>query len=220
MSACREAQDRASVIPGCDPVPVLEAGEHVLDLVAAAIERGIVWNLDLAAKPRWDTRRNPQVDQSVAEPIRIMAPVCQQSPGLRDRGQQRPRADVGRGLAGREEHVDRSPLCVGQDMQFRVQTAFRPTDQPSAPPFLTARLEAVRCVVRCPRQWFSDQWRTTCSTSIITIPVSCVMSDNHHCRCRQFRHDRGEHPHPAPLLPAVVEGLGRPIGRRRVRDGP
>jgi hypothetical protein len=24
--------------------------------------------------------------------------------------------------------------------------------------------------------------------------VSCVMSDNHHCRCRQFRHDRGEHP--------------------------
>ena len=51
---------------------------------------------------------------------------------------------------------------------------FRPTDEPSAPPFFTAKLEAVRCVFACPRQWFSDQWRITGSTSIITISVSCA----------------------------------------------
>lgn len=32
----------------------------------------------------------------------------------------------------------------------------------------------------------------------------------------QFGHDRGEHAHPAPPLPAVVERLRRAIGRRRV----
>ena len=34
--------------------------------------------------------------------------------------------------------------------------------------------------------------------------------------CRQFGHDRGEHAHPAPRLPAIVERLRRAIGGRRV----
>ena len=48
--------------------------------------------------------------------------------------------------------------------------------------------------------------------------------DHHHLGLlrlgREFRHDRGEHPHPAPPLPAVVEGLVRAIVPRRVRAGP
>lgn len=52
-----------------------------------------------------------------------------------DRGQQRPRANVVGGLARRQEHPDRTALCIRQDVQFRVQTALGPPDQPSAPPF-------------------------------------------------------------------------------------
>ena len=39
-------------------------------------------------------------------------------------------------------------LGVSQDVQFRVHPALGAPDQPSAPPFLTARLEAVRCAFR------------------------------------------------------------------------
>ena len=74
---------------------------------------------------------------------------------------QRPCANVIRGLARREEHVDRTALRVSQDVQLRVQPALGPPAQPSAPPFLTARLDAVRCVFR----WIE---------SIITISVSCA----------------------------------------------
>ena len=106
-----------------DHWPVLEAGEHVLDLVAQAIERRVVRDRDLATGPGRDLRRNPQLDQRVAEPIGVVAPVCQQSTRLRDGVQQRPRPDLVRGLARREEHVDRATLCIGQDVQFRVQPA-------------------------------------------------------------------------------------------------
>jgi hypothetical protein len=90
-----------------------------------------------------------------------VAPVCQQGTRLGELRQQRPRPDVVRGLSCRKKHLDRTALRVGQDVQFRVQPALGPTDQPSAPPFFTARLEAVRCAFR----WVA---------SIITISVSCA----------------------------------------------
>ena len=83
----------------------------------------------------WDTRRYPHVDQGVAEPVGIVAPVPEQGGGRRDRGEQSPCADIVRRLACREEHADRATLRVRQDVQFRVETAFGPPDQPSAPPF-------------------------------------------------------------------------------------
>ncbi len=39
---------RASIVACVDAAPVLEASEHDLDLVAAAIERRVVRDLDLA----------------------------------------------------------------------------------------------------------------------------------------------------------------------------
>lgn len=48
--ACGEEQGWAPVIPHRDPAPVLEAREDVLDLVAQAIECGIVWDLNCAAE--------------------------------------------------------------------------------------------------------------------------------------------------------------------------
>jgi hypothetical protein len=157
--------------PGASPC---KAGEVVPDLVAEAIQRRVLRDLELSADAGRQTRRNPQYDRRVAEPIGIVAPVCQQNPRLRDRGRHRPRAGAVQGLASRKEYPDRSSLCVGRDMLFRVPAAFRPTGQPSAPPFFAARLKAVRCSFGCPRQWFSGQWRTVGLTSIITIPVSCA----------------------------------------------
>ena len=48
-------QDRASVVAGRDEPPILEAGKHVFDPVAQAVECGIVRNVDKAAFARWDS---------------------------------------------------------------------------------------------------------------------------------------------------------------------
>ena len=90
---------------------------------------------NLATDAGGDTRRNPHVDQSVAEPVGIVAAVPEQRPGLWNGGQERPRPDVVRGLASREEHADRAPLRIGQDVQFGVQPTLCSPDQPSAPLF-------------------------------------------------------------------------------------
>ena len=39
----------ASVVAGVDASPVLEPAEHVLDLVALAVEGFVVWDFDPAA---------------------------------------------------------------------------------------------------------------------------------------------------------------------------
>ena len=90
---------------------------------------------DFSANAGWDARRNPHLDQRVAEPVGIIAPVSEQDHRPRDRGQERPRADVVRGLACRQEHPDRAALRIGQNVQLRVQPALRAPDQTSAPPF-------------------------------------------------------------------------------------
>ena len=42
--ARREEQDRAPVVAGCDPPPILDAGEHVLDLVAQTVSKAVPAN--------------------------------------------------------------------------------------------------------------------------------------------------------------------------------
>ena len=45
----------AAIIAGGDASPILELAEHVLDLVALAIEQRVMGDLDLAASGRRDT---------------------------------------------------------------------------------------------------------------------------------------------------------------------
>ena len=138
----------ASVGAGCYPPPVFDAGKHVLDLVAQTVEVSVVRDRDLPTCAGRDARGNPHLDQCVAEPIGILAPICQQRPGLRKRGQKRPCPDVIRGLACGQKHPDRAALRIGQDVQFGVQAALCAPDQPPAPPFFSARLDAVRRVFK------------------------------------------------------------------------
>lgn len=103
--------------------------------MAQTVKVGIVRDRDFATGTGGDTRRNPHVDQSVAEPISVVSTVSEQGRRLRNRGQERPRPDVIRGMTRRQEHPDRAALGIGHNVQFRVQTTLRPPDQPSAPPF-------------------------------------------------------------------------------------
>ena len=141
MDDCRgecagcEEQDRAAIVAGSDAAPVLDAGEHVLDPVAQAVEVCVVRDRDLPTGTGGDARKNPHVNQDVAEPVGAVAPIPEQDCRLRDGGEQSPRPDVVRCLARREEHPDRATLHIGHDMQLRVQSALRAPDQTSAPPF-------------------------------------------------------------------------------------
>jgi len=132
--------------------------------VALAVEFSVVRDLNLAAGAGRDAWGNTHLDQTVAKPIGsrhrpwtdggqwLDNPICQQRPGLRKRGRQRPCPDAIRGLACGQEHADRAAFCIGKDVQFRVQPIFHAPDRPSpvckAPAFSTARLDAVRCALR------------------------------------------------------------------------
>jgi len=59
--------------PGVSPC---EAGEDVPDLVAEAIQRRVLRDLDLSGDAGRQTRRNPQCDRRVAEPLGIIAPAA------------------------------------------------------------------------------------------------------------------------------------------------
>lgn len=50
-------------------------------------------------------------------------------------------------LTGRHEEPDGPPTCIGYSVQLGVHTALCSPDQTSTPPFLTPRLEAVRCAL-------------------------------------------------------------------------
>ena len=109
----------------------VEEGEHILNLVALRVEVCVALNLDRMADAGRDARGNTIFDQIVAEPIAVIAPICQKGPGLRDGGQQHPCPDIVRGLARREKYADRRALRIGHGMQPKVQSTFRAPDQTS-----------------------------------------------------------------------------------------
>ena len=161
---------------GGEAAPVLEAAEGGLDPVALAVEGGVVGDGHLAAPAGGDAGGDAPIRQSPAEPVGVVAAVGDQSLGLGQRGQHRLRAQVVAAVARAQEHAEGPSLGVGHDVQLGVQAPLGAADEaalPGAwPPFWPRRLAAVRCALRCPRLWSSDQWRTTGSTSIITVSVS------------------------------------------------
>ena len=62
----------ASVISGCDPPPVLELAEHVLDIVALFVEGGVVFDLALAVFLWRDTKLNALAQQGLSEPVGVI----------------------------------------------------------------------------------------------------------------------------------------------------
>jgi hypothetical protein len=71
----------------------------------------------------------------------------------------RTRADAVAGLAAAQKHLDGSADGVGDGVQLGVQAAFRAPDEPPAPAFFGAKLDAVRWVFRCVERRFRKSAR-------------------------------------------------------------
>jgi len=78
----------ASVIAGWDLAPALDPAEDVFDLVALAVEFGVVMVLDLAVLARRDARGRAFRDERGAEPVVVVAFVGQEFLGAGKRGKQ------------------------------------------------------------------------------------------------------------------------------------
>jgi hypothetical protein len=51
-------------------------------------------------------------------------------------------------MPGGHEEAQGPPVCIADGVQLGVHTAFRAADQAAEIPFLTRRLDAVRCAFR------------------------------------------------------------------------
>jgi hypothetical protein len=138
---------RAAVVAGMDAPPVLEASEHVLDLVALAIEGFVVGDRDLAVGFGWDARGDALGDQGLTEPVGVVTPIAEHGPGLGQGVQHQSRALVVAHLAFGEQHNQGPPIAVADGMELRVQPAFSASDTSGNSPFLS-RLAAVRWALR------------------------------------------------------------------------
>lgn len=69
-----------SVVSGGDAAPVLEFSEHILDLVSLAIQGLIIDDLLASVALWWDTGADPALDETLPEPIGVIALFGQQVP--------------------------------------------------------------------------------------------------------------------------------------------
>lgn len=72
----------ASIVAGVDAPPVFEPAEHDLDLVALAVERGIVRDWYFPVALCGDAGGDLALRQGGSEPVGVVAPVTQQRLGL------------------------------------------------------------------------------------------------------------------------------------------
>src|SRR5688572_17350764 len=113
----------ATVVAGVDAAPVLEACEHVLDLVTTAVEIEIVWVLDAPSALRRDAWGDAAIGEGLAEPLRVICTVGEQGPGGRQGGDQRLGAPVIAALPLSEMEAQRSAIAVAYHMQLAGQPA-------------------------------------------------------------------------------------------------
>ena len=137
----------APIISCVDTPPVLELSEHVLDLVARAVECRVEGRRVFSVGSWRNTGGNPVLDQRLTEPVRIIALVCQQACGSGKRIDHERRPLVVTHLAFAEQQNDRAPFTVAHGMKLGVQAAFRAPDTSGNSP-LFSRLAAVRCALR------------------------------------------------------------------------
>lgn len=72
----------ASVVPGVDSSPVFEAGEHVLDFVALAIEDRVVGVDRLVVAVVRDAGDDAAFGEGLPEPAAVISAIAEQAMGL------------------------------------------------------------------------------------------------------------------------------------------
>ncbi len=111
----------AAVVAHGDPAPVLDPAEHVFDLVALAVERGIIGVLDFAVLAWRDAWGDALADQSGAKPVTVVASVTKQFLGWWQGPKHQPRTLVVAHLPFREQHHDRTTFAVTNRVQLGIQ---------------------------------------------------------------------------------------------------
>jgi hypothetical protein len=132
-----------SVVSGCDASPVLDPAEHVLDTITLSIQVLVVFSRVLPFGAGRDAGGNSHFFQSVAEPVRIVAAICEQILCAWQSLEQVARALVVTGLAGCQKEQQGPAQAVCDSVQLGVQAAFRTSDTAGKSPFFS-RLAAVR----------------------------------------------------------------------------
>ncbi len=108
----------------------------------------VVFRRFLALFPTGDAGSYPFVFQRFPEPVGVGATAAKQPVDFRQAAQHCPRADLVTDLTGGNEQIKRTPLAVADGVQLGIHTALGAPNQASTPPFLTPKLEAVRCALR------------------------------------------------------------------------
>ena len=144
---CREEGVRTSVIAGMDASPVLEFSEHVLDLVAAAVEFSVEGRRVLPVGFWRYAGGDTALDEGLAEPVRVIALVAQQRFALGKRVNHERGPLVVAHLSFAEQQDDRATLTVTDGMKLGVQASLGASDTAGNSPFFR-RLAAVRCALR------------------------------------------------------------------------
>src|SRR5664279_697953 len=79
----------ASVVTRVDAPPVFEPAEHILDFMALAIERAVMFDRYFSIGFRRNARRDAALGESPAEPVGVISLVGEEFPGARQRGKHR-----------------------------------------------------------------------------------------------------------------------------------
>ena len=137
----------AAVITGCDPAPVFDAAEGVLDAVSLPIEVLVKRDGRFTAWYRGDTSSDATLRETGAKVVAVVAAIGQQHAGGGQARQQQGAADMITPLAFGEQQDDRPSMLVADRVQLGVQTALGTTDAPRDAPFCR-RLAAVRWAFR------------------------------------------------------------------------
>ena len=110
----------AAVIACGDASPVLELGEHVLDFVALAVKRFVIFQCFFAVFGRRDTGDGATLGEAIAEPVTVVAAIGDQRGGLWQVGQKRSGALVVANLPGGEVQQDRLSGLIADGVQLGV----------------------------------------------------------------------------------------------------
>ena len=113
----------ASVVPCVDAPPVLKASEHILDLVALAVEDRIVAVLYAVAGVGRNAWRDAAIDERLAEGRGTVRPVGQQEAGDRQVLDHCGGSFVIVGLPFAHMQKSRAPLAVADHLQLGGQAA-------------------------------------------------------------------------------------------------
>ena len=111
-----------------DAAPVIKFSEHVFDLVALPIERGVVRDWHFAVLLRRDAGGNFAFCECGAKPVCVIASVAEQGFGLGQGVDHQCRPFVVAHLPFAQQHDQRSAFAVADRVELGVQAAFGASD--------------------------------------------------------------------------------------------